>query len=346
VWNRFGNTANYVEPFAGSLAVLLGRPHEPRIETVNDIDCMIANFWRALQADPYAVSDHADWPVNEADLHARHQWIHEHCDAEWQERMHSDPKYFDVHVAGWWVWGISCWIGDNWCRVKKQRSKPHLLSDKGIQVFRGDGTGLDRRRPHLNTPNGVHRQIPDMSGDSGASGKGIHRSGLWRKRPVIQASERGALKSNLHEFMRMLSDRLRRVRVCCGDWKRVCGPTPTVHCGLTAVFLDPPYGVGDRDKVYNHDSLSVADDVRAWCIEHSDHPHLRIALCGYEGEHDDLEAIGWDVLAWKAQGGYGNTTRNDNGKRERIWFSPNCLAVEMHKQGQLFSLEESGKERP
>jgi DNA adenine methylase len=26
VWERFGDVANYVEPFAGSLAVLLGRP--------------------------------------------------------------------------------------------------------------------------------------------------------------------------------------------------------------------------------------------------------------------------------------------------------------------------------
>ena len=28
VWDRFGCVPNYVEPFAGSLAVLLGRPHE------------------------------------------------------------------------------------------------------------------------------------------------------------------------------------------------------------------------------------------------------------------------------------------------------------------------------
>jgi hypothetical protein len=49
VWERFGNVANYVEPFFGSGAVLLGRPHPPGIETVNDLDCMVANFWRALK---------------------------------------------------------------------------------------------------------------------------------------------------------------------------------------------------------------------------------------------------------------------------------------------------------
>ena len=54
VWERFGDVPNYVEPFAGSLAVLLGRPHPPKVETVNDLDGMVANFWRALAADVLA----------------------------------------------------------------------------------------------------------------------------------------------------------------------------------------------------------------------------------------------------------------------------------------------------
>ena len=37
VWDRFGNTPNYVEPFAGSLAVLLNRPHAPGIELTTGI---------------------------------------------------------------------------------------------------------------------------------------------------------------------------------------------------------------------------------------------------------------------------------------------------------------------
>lgn len=44
VWDRFGDVPNYVEPFAGSLAVLLERPHTPRCETVNDKDCYLANL--------------------------------------------------------------------------------------------------------------------------------------------------------------------------------------------------------------------------------------------------------------------------------------------------------------
>ena len=75
VWERFGPVPNYVEPFFGSGAVMLARPPDwpPRNETVNDLDCMIANFWRSVEEDPEEVAYWADWPVNEADLHARHR---------------------------------------------------------------------------------------------------------------------------------------------------------------------------------------------------------------------------------------------------------------------------------
>jgi site-specific DNA-adenine methylase len=77
VWSAFGDVDNYVEPFAGSLAVLLERPasHARKAETVNDADRFLVNFWRALAADPESVAFHADWPVNEADLEARHLWL-------------------------------------------------------------------------------------------------------------------------------------------------------------------------------------------------------------------------------------------------------------------------------
>jgi DNA adenine methylase len=61
VWARFGDVENYCEPFFGSGAVLLARPHGPsrgehRIETVNDADRFLANFWRALKHEPEAVA--------------------------------------------------------------------------------------------------------------------------------------------------------------------------------------------------------------------------------------------------------------------------------------------------
>ena len=128
--------------------------------------------------------------------------------------------------------------------------------------------------------------------------------------------------------MRELSDRLRRVRVCCGDWSRVCGPTPAAKLGLTGVFLDPPYAdtAARTANLYTTDSLTVAHDVREWAIANGDNPLVRIALCGYEGEHDLPDR--WDCWEWKAKGGYGSQGEGDgreNAKRERIWFSPHCL---------------------
>ena len=72
VWQALGDVQNYVEPFAGSAAMLLGRPHEPGVETINDADGFVANFWRAVAQDAEAVALSVDWPCNEADLLARH----------------------------------------------------------------------------------------------------------------------------------------------------------------------------------------------------------------------------------------------------------------------------------
>lgn len=342
VWDRFGNVANYVEPFAGSLAVLLGRPHEPRIETVNDIDCYLANFWRAVRADPDAVVAYADWPVNEADLHARHQWLVGR--EEFRERMKTDPEYFDAKVAGWWVWGICQWIGGGWC------SNPEWRGRVGFGSPRGIATATERRRPSLSSPgrylerkrvtlgkggHGVHRrQIPDISGDSGAAGRGIHAKGLHRKLPKMDGGTASRLlpedSSALRAWFQALAGRLRRVRVGCGDWRRVLGPSPTVHIGTTAVFLDPPYAhdAGRDTALYAAESADVSVEVREWAIANGDNPKLRIALCGYEGEHKLPDS--WRVVAWRSQGGYGSQSDGPgrtNRERERIWFSPHCLGV-------------------
>jgi hypothetical protein len=97
------------------------------------------------------------------------------------------------------------------------------------------------------------------------------------------------------------------------------------------VFLDPPYAdTADRNEtLYRKDSLQVAHAVREWAIAHGDDPRLRIALCGYEGEHQ--MPASWKCVAWKAIGGYGNLAikgrglGRENAFRERVWFSPYCL---------------------
>jgi DNA adenine methylase len=293
VWERFGDIYNYVEPFFGSGAVLFNRPHEPRIETVNDKDKYLANFWRATQHDPAGVAKYADWPVNEADLHARHKWLV--AQTEFNERMSSDPDYYDVKIAGWWVWGLSQWIGGGWC------------GDKSESV----------RIPNMRRNVGVHRKRPSLQN----AGKGIHRP-----------------SNNLPEYFKAIRKRLRYVRIVCGDWSRVLTPVPTYALGLTAIFLDPPYSAGtDRDtNLYAVEDGEIAHLVRKWALENGDNPKMRIALCGYEGEHD--MPTDWECIKWKNHGGYSvsnGKSGNENRDRERIWFSPHCLKVEKDKQLRL-----------
>jgi hypothetical protein len=130
----------------------------------------------------------------------------------------------------------------------------------------------------------------------------------------------------MREYLWRLAERLRGVRVCCGDWQRVCGPSVTVKHGLTGVFLDPPYDQAERAELYTVET-DVSAQVRAWALEHGDDPLLRIALCGYDGEHAMPDT--WSCVAWKARGGYGsqgNGRGRANASRERIWFSPHCLS--------------------
>jgi hypothetical protein len=282
VWQRFGDVKNYVEPFFGSGAVLLSRPHEPHTETVNDTDGLLVNFWRSLQAAPEEVAKHADWPVSEIDLTARHTWLRNaRADVE---RMLGDPEWYDAKAAGWWVWGISAWIGRGWCQVE-------------------------------------HRQLPHL----GDAGMGVNR----RQLPRLGDEGKLMLARRLPDYLQLLSKRLARVRITCGDWTRVTGPSVTTRHGLTAVFLDPPYSTDERvTGLYGVDSDSVAVAVRRWAVEHGDDPLMRIALCGYDTEHNDEIPDTWERFAWKANGGYGsqgNGRGRANAARETIWFSPHCL---------------------
>lgn len=343
VWEAFGDVPNYVEPFAGSLAVLLGRPHPAKIETVNDRDAYLSNFWRAVHAAPLEVARWADWPVSEADLHARHRWLVDQVD--FRERMMREPEYFDAKIAGWWVWGLCQWIGSGWC------SQPEWAGSAG--AARGTHTANERRRPMLGTGNGVWRQLPDMSGSRGAAGRGIHATALDKKLPRVGERPWGLTSggpgrkmphvhgnagtigvrtktTSIEAWFEVLADRLRRVRVCCGEWDRILGPSPTTHIGITGVFLDPPYGTeAKRDSnLYAHDDLTLAARVHQWAIEHGGDQKLRIALCGYEGEHEALAGAGWRMVPWRSSGGYSvrtNSPGRKNRERERIWFSPHCL---------------------
>lgn len=308
IWQYLGDVDNYVEPFFGSGAVLLGRPkhHTGVTETVNDIDNFLANFWRAVQTAPDEVAKWADWPVNECDLHARHIWLVNEGRAR-IANLYADPNAYDAKVAGWWLWGICIWIGGGWCsgegpwtvidgELVDTRQLPHL----------GDaGRGVNRQLPHLGAGRGVNRKLPHL----GNAGQGVNRQ-----------------RREIYEYMNDLADRLRGVRVCCGDWQRVVTNGALSYGSTVGVFLDPPYAASTgRDMgCYNHET-EVSAAVREWAIANGDNPRYKIALCGYEGEHAMPKS--WLKINWTAGASYKSSNGDLTGNRhlERVWFSPHCL---------------------
>lgn len=297
VWSAFGTVDNYVEPFAGSAAMLLGAPDGKRVETINDFDGMVANFWRAVAADPEAVAHHADWPVNENDLFARHSWLVRQRE-NLTERLHADPDWYDAKVAGWWCWGACNWIGTGWC------------AGSGPWIHDGEWLVNSRERSEAgNAGQGINRKLPHLS-----AGRGEY----------------------IAEWFNLLYARLRDVRVACGDWQRVCKDSVTTRHGLTGIFLDPPYDKGAMDYGAGGMGLGISAQVREWCAANGDNKQLRIVICGHAGEHDDLLKLGWKLHNWTARKGYALTDEaKENSSSETVWASPHCLSA-TNTQDALF----------
>ena len=310
IWQALGDTPNYCEPFAGSLAVLLRRPHAPKIETVNDKDALLVNVFRALAADPGGVAQWCDFPVNEAQQHAVHTWPVGQRET-FAARLMGDPDYYDAQVAGRWLYGVNCWIGSGWC----SGDGPWQSVDG--QLVKTEGGGVKRQLVHL--------------GGQGSGGT-CYGIGVHSKQ---------AHGGGLSAWFAALQARLRYVRMCCGDWTRVLGPSVTYKHGLTGIVLDPPYSAeeGRDPTLYRCEDLQVAHDVRAWCVANGGNPLLRIVLAGYGEVHDELLAVGWRKVAWTTNGGFGNQRQNgtySNKYREMLWLSPHTLHAEQERQYSLF----------
>ena len=260
--------------------------------------------------------------VHNCDLHARHIWLVERKDSL-QARLEGDPDYFDAKIAGWWLWGINGWIGSGWCSGegpwRRVEVEPGVweLRDTRLEGGEDSGDGIYRKR--------VNRQLVHL----GNAGQGVNRQRVHLG--DAGQGDAGTGEQGLYAWMEALSSRLKRVRVCCGDFSRVLGPTVTVKQGLTAVVADPPYASERDENLYRVDSMKVAHDVREWCLANGHDPLLRIALCGYSGEH---EMPGWERFEWKAKGGYAaqGDGSNTNCEKETIWFSPHCLKTDRLQQ--------------
>lgn len=321
VWSSFGEITNYVEPFSGSAAMLLGAPDCKRTETINDADGFVSNFWRSIAKCPESVAEHADWPCNENDLFARHLWLVRQAE-NLTNRLHADPDWFDAKIAGWWCWGLCNWIGSGWCNGKG----PWIHNGNLIVKREKDnsGQGIRRKLPHLgDSGQGINRQLPHLN-----FGQGINR-----KLDNLSVSR----SDFIHAWFQKIHHRLRDVRVACGDWTRVVKESVTTRHGVTGIFLDPPYTKGAMDYAAGGVGTDLPMQVQAWCIENGDNKNLRIVLCGHAGEHDALLDNGWFTTSWKARKGYAITDEAvQNSKDETVWCSPHCVKATDFKNIDLF----------
>ena len=291
VWGLLGDVPHYVEPFAGSLAVLLERPHpanRPYVsETVNDADGLIVNVWRSIQQFPEVTAEHASWPVSEADKTARQIAVLRWRDEVMLDRLAGDPVWCDPQMAGWWVWGLCCQIGavgGPWTvdrvtgRIVKQgrgvrRGRPHLTGNgQGVNHPGIREPGVTRDRPHLSSDGqgvnhagtrepGVSRGRPHLSNN----GMGVNHPGT--REPGVSRLDQTDNPDGFHpvtmpelvRWFQWLSARLRHVRILNGDWSRLV-TTGAAHTlmvrqgkGPAGVFLDPPYASSERASgLYGH----------------------------------------------------------------------------------------------
>ena len=299
VWGYLGQPGRYIEPFAGSLGVLLGRPGgapSSGLEIVNDVDGYIVNVWRALKHDPDAAISWSDDVRAEYNLNARHLWLVNEGRARLTAGLQTDPEWYDAQVAGWWLYGVAMWIGDAFASGTGPWTSAAIHEASKLPHAGDDGQG-------------VHRQLPYASGD----GQGVHR----QLPHAGNDGQGGSVFPGVYALARRLSDRLRRVLITNGDWERVLSDSVSrAASGITGIYLDPPY----RSYQDTYAAGRDGDIEDLWQrIERyaATTPH-RVVISGYAGDLDPPK--GWRTIPYTASG-----TSSANRTNEVFWVSPNCL---------------------
>lgn len=348
VWKYLGDVKQYIEPFGGSGAVLLKRPqtnHSQIYEIINDIDGTITNVWRSIILKPEDVAKWSEFPVNHIELMARKQELIDNYEVLCENLK--DAEYCNPKLAGYYIWCASSWIGRGLMRPNQiphltgnqdiNSQIPHLTGNQGINSQRPHLTGnkgINSKRPHLTRNQGINSQIPHLARNKGQDIleliKGVPVENIG-KTIFYAYQEQRFITSNAYLWMTALHARLVNVKTICGDWTRVCGGNWQERNKPVGMFFDPPYATQGRDeKIYHHDSMTVAKDVENWVIERGENPNYRIVVAGYEDEYTSLIANGWRVHKWSAGGGYSRKESRgaENRHRERLFISPHCLTEE------------------
>ena len=290
IWRAFGDVKYFIDPFMGSLAVLLQRPRPQGIEIVNDIDSFIVNFWRAVKNDPEGVAKYCDYPITEEDYHAREYWLKTKGKKRIKPLM-ADPEAFDTKVAAWWVYCINLNLASSDIASGPWSATPEgWVKEKGVK-------------------NGIGRSIPDC----------LASDGIFRKDQDLPKYF-GHLGVRLHDV---------RV-VCGDWERVLFGSIIDGGSTAAIIFDPPYSTTdGTSDAVYNHND-NISGEVRQWAIAHGDRKNLRIVLCGYEGEHEMPEnwmTYEWATIGGYGNMAAGETQAKKNRHRERLWLSPHCHDV-------------------
>lgn len=285
VWGLLGDVDAYVEPFAGSAAVLLGRPDfkGKRREILNDLDGWITNLWRSVRDRPDEVLAHVRGPVMEVDLHARLAWLRERNTPKLVSWLGGDPEHCDPKAAAWWLYATIGSIAGG------SRRGPWKPEGGYLRKTPGGRDGIVRAIPHITRGQGGLPTLPlTLPELSDRMKHVVITCGDWR-RPLSKAlryySTVGVLLDPPYEARKRTTD---------------------------------------GHEIYVEDGLHVSAEVREWCKQAPKAWRIVLCGYEDEHD-ELLEHGWRKVTPPKSPAGSGRNVTDMNGQRDRLWVSPACL---------------------
>lgn len=266
VWEALGDPDLYLEPFAGSLAVLLARPSVPRVEVAVDTDGLIVNFFRTLRSDPGALLDAVPLPVAEVDVWAAQARLIERAESL-TEHLRTSPYYFNAPLAGLWWYGISSWLGSGFPGRRPARQRPHI--DRSLK-------GLHSKGMHDDRVLGVASRLANV----------VLLADDW---------EEG--------WLRTFGRPSRQPDSVIDRWAKAGDP---VGVFLDPPYARVTAGSARSGGLYRREwDADMTARLRAWCIEHTDMPGLSVVLAGYDDEYElpGWNGVAWAAPNGYAQEG-------------------------------------------
>lgn len=292
VWENFGSRIpNYIEPFGGGLAVLLGRPlfdwdidefRKQCIESYNDLDHFVLNFWRSVTLGDIdeIVKVSNDIISHETEIIARRRFLEE-WDEDFAVKM-KEVDFYDEKVAGMWLYVLRNWIGGG-------ATDFNISVQKKMPAVRKYRAGWHKRDPHkhlkvlkerLAATRGMARDWKDfLTSATQTTNQGL--TGVFLDPPYIGTEDyySGTSKSKPKRH--------------------------SIAADVDAWALEKAL---EKDK--------------------NGSKQFKIAVCGYEHNFNpEYKEQGWDLTFWKPNATFPGSKNSDDNRLdviEVVAFSPSC----------------------